>query len=204
MRLSSSFSLGAPPARTSLTQSCPLEATPPAEAAAFFDREQPTNGENRRRRVSPLRAAPARDTALPGGWDSGELAQVRSRCSSYDNADGLTSCRVRESVFAPFSSICCAAFPSSDCTTLTCCFPPLRVSPVDSWSKLKGEGQPSPRCFHTGTMASTTEGDCMFIFGGDLSGGGRPTNELWRYAVKGSEWRLVADASGEAPVARFK
>ncbi|PHJ15946.1 kelch repeat-containing protein [Cystoisospora suis] len=74
----------------------------------------------------------------------------------------------------------------------------------DSWTKLKGDGQPAPRCFHTGTMAPTASGDCMFIFGGDLSGGGRPTNELWRYTVKGSRWQLIDDASGEAPVARFK
>ncbi|PFH33159.1 kelch repeat-containing protein [Besnoitia besnoiti] len=74
----------------------------------------------------------------------------------------------------------------------------------EKWTKLKGDELPPARCFHTGTIANTSKVNAMFVFGGDLSGSGRPANDLWRYDIKREEWSLISDASGEAPAPRFK
>ncbi|CBZ53093.1 hypothetical protein NCLIV_028820 [Neospora caninum Liverpool] len=74
----------------------------------------------------------------------------------------------------------------------------------DIWTRLKGDKVPPARCFHTGTLVKTEKVNAMIVFGGDLSGGGRPTNDLWRYDLRDEEWRHIDNASGETPVPRFK
>lgn len=74
------------------------------------------------------------------------------------------------------------------------------------WDSLAQSGVVPPgRCFHSATMAAVEDGsDAMFVFGGDLSGKSRPTNELWIYRVQRKSWELVENATGQPPVPRFK
>ncbi|KYK67729.1 kelch repeat-containing protein [Toxoplasma gondii TgCatPRC2] len=74
----------------------------------------------------------------------------------------------------------------------------------DMWTRLKGDKVPPARCFHTATIAKTEKVNAMIVFGGDLSGNGRATNDLWRYDLRDEEWRLIDSASGETPAPRFK
>ncbi|CBZ49974.1 putative kelch motif domain-containing protein [Neospora caninum Liverpool] len=62
------------------------------------------------------------------------------------------------------------------------------------------------RCFHTlvaGRPARSAR-EYLLLFGGDSTGSGAASNELWMYSLTSKNWKRVTDASGSPPKARMK
>nr|PIL98744.1 kelch repeat-containing protein [Toxoplasma gondii COUG]PUA83783.1 kelch repeat-containing protein [Toxoplasma gondii TgCATBr9] len=62
------------------------------------------------------------------------------------------------------------------------------------------------RCYHTlvaGCPARSSR-ECLLLFGGDSTGSGGASNELWIYYRDKKVWKQVTDASGSPPRARMK
>ncbi|CRH02563.1 conserved Plasmodium protein, unknown function [Plasmodium relictum] len=78
------------------------------------------------------------------------------------------------------------------------------------WSEIKYKGNcPSGRVFSSMVWLDRTTKDnvnysFLYLFGGDLSNRGSPTNELWIYNLKKENWILVNNSAGEAPCPRWK
>ncbi|CXJ18969.1 conserved Plasmodium protein, unknown function [Plasmodium berghei] len=78
------------------------------------------------------------------------------------------------------------------------------------WSEINNKGTcPSPRAFSSLVWLDRTTKDnvnysFLYLFGGDLTNRGTPTDELWVYNIKNENWTLIKNSSGEIPCARWK
>ncbi|ETW17741.1 hypothetical protein PFAG_03768 [Plasmodium falciparum Santa Lucia] len=78
------------------------------------------------------------------------------------------------------------------------------------WSELKHKGIcPSGRVYSTIVWLDRTTKEnihysFLYLFGGDLTNKGSPTDELWVYNFKKENWFLMKNSSGEAPCPRWK
>ncbi|PFH31948.1 kelch repeat-containing protein [Besnoitia besnoiti] len=78
----------------------------------------------------------------------------------------------------------------------------------DVWDSLPTEGPATlpARCHHTMVAGSPphSQKESLLVFGGDLTGSGSATNELWIYRSTQKKWAKVTDASGTPPRARMR
>ncbi|CAI7723478.1 conserved Plasmodium protein, unknown function [Plasmodium vivax] len=78
------------------------------------------------------------------------------------------------------------------------------------WSEIKHKGIcPSGRVFSSMVWLDRVTKDnvnysFLYLFGGDTTNKGTPTDELWVYNFKNENWTMVKNSSGEAPCPRWK
>ncbi|SBS88372.1 conserved Plasmodium protein, unknown function [Plasmodium ovale] len=78
------------------------------------------------------------------------------------------------------------------------------------WSEITHKGiGPSGRVFSSIVWLDRITKDninysFLYLFGGDLTNKGTPTDELWVYNFKNEIWTLVKNSSGDAPCPRWK
>ncbi|CDJ60822.1 hypothetical protein EMWEY_00035120, partial [Eimeria maxima] len=78
----------------------------------------------------------------------------------------------------------------------------------EEWSQIRYDKTTEPmpaRCGHSASawVHKKHKEPCVFFFGGDTTGRGGSSNDVWIYSLKTNKWKHVTAFAGNAPAPRF-